>query len=162
MKNKRPLTGDDLAIWQKVARTVKPLAADKKTNLVDSKATYMHLAPAPKPARRMASADLAVNKDKQVRRGRIEIDKKIDLHDMTRDQAFPALARRITRAQSKGARCVLVVTGKGPNLEGVLRKSLPGWLMDPLIRPMVGSFAPAHIRHGGSGAFYVFLKRKRD
>jgi len=162
MKNKRPLTHDDLAIWQKVARTVQPLGAEGPPSVSQTTKPHMHIPPAPKPIRRMAQADLQINQDKLVRRGRVEIDRKIDLHDLTRDQAFPALARRITRAYNNNARRILVVTGKGPNLEGVLRKSLPGWLMDPHIRPMVASFAQAHIRDGGSGAFYVFLKRKRE
>lgn len=162
MKPKRPLSPDDLQIWQKVARTVQPLDQTGKQSPRPATPPHMHISPAPKSIRRMAQGDLALNADKQVRRGRVEINQKIDLHDLTRAQAFPALLRRLTRAHASGARSVLVVTGKGPNLEGVLRKSLPGWLMDPHIRPIVSSFAEAHIRHGGSGAFYVFLKRKRD
>jgi DNA-nicking Smr family endonuclease len=162
MKHKRPLTDDDLAIWQKVTRTVQPLNLTGTAPMNKATPPHMHLPPAPKPIRRMAPADISINKDKLVRRGRVDIAQKIDLHDLTRDQAFPALVRRLNRAHASGARTVLVVTGKGPNLEGVLRKSLPGWLMDPHIRPIIASFAEAHIRHGGSGAFYVFLKRKRD
>ena len=162
MKSKRPLSEDDLLIWQKVARTVQPLDQAGRQPVRPATPPHMHISPAPKPVRRMAQGDVALNGDKLVRRGRVDIHQKIDLHDLTRDQAFPALQRRLARAQAAGARCVLVVTGKGPNLEGVLRKSLPGWLMDPHIRPLVSSFAEAHIRHGGSGAFYVFLKRKRS
>jgi len=161
MKSKRPLSAEDLQIWQKVARTVQPLDQASKQPVRPATPPHMHISPAPKPIRRIPQGEVALNGERQVRRGRVEINQKIDLHDLTRDQAFPALARRLTRAQAAGARCVLVVTGKGPNLEGVLRKSLPGWLMDPHIRPLVSSFAEAHIKHGGSGAFYVFLKRKR-
>lgn len=159
--SKRKLTPDDVAIWQKVTRTVRPLETKPETPTLTPPKPHMHVPPAPLLTRRMNMADVAVNQDKKVRRGRVDIGQKIDLHDLTRDQAFPALARRLTRAQAAGVRCVLVVTGKGPNLEGVLRKSLPGWLMDPHIRPLVASFSEAHIKHGGSGAFYVFLKRKR-
>ncbi|NNC38271.1 MAG: DNA mismatch repair protein MutS [Acidimicrobiales bacterium] len=161
MKPKRPLSEEDLQIWQKVARTVQPLDQAGRQPVRPSTPPHVHISPAPKPIRRIPKGELALNGDKLVRRGRVEINQKIDLHDLTRDQAFPALLRRLTRAHAAGARCVLVVTGKGPNLEGVLRKSLPGWLMDPHIRPIVASFAEAHIKHGGSGAFYVFLKRKR-
>lgn len=162
MKPKRPLNIDDLQIWQKVARTVRPLDQQGQPAPRPATPPHMHISPAPKPIRRMAQGELAINNDKLVRRGRVEINEKIDLHDLTRDQAFPTLLRRLSRAHASGARCVLVVTGKGPNLEGVLRKSLPGWLMDPHIRPIVSNLAQAHIKHGGSGAFYVFLKRKRD
>jgi DNA-nicking Smr family endonuclease len=159
--SKRKLSKDDQDIWQRVARTVQPLGSTEPPRAAPA-VPHMHLPPAPKSIRRMANVDVSLNKDKKVRRGMVDIGQKIDLHDLTRDQAFPALVRRISRAHAKGIRCVLVVTGKGPNLEGVLRKSLPGWLMDPHIRPMIASIAEAHIRHGGSGAFYVFLKRKNS
>ena len=161
MSAKKPLSEEDLHVWQKVARTVQPLEQLRNQAPRPPTPPHMHISPAPKAIRRMPQRDLALNGDKLVRRGRVEINQKIDLHDLTRDQAFPALLRRLTRAHAAGARCVLVVTGKGPNLEGILRKSLPGWLMDPHIRPIVASFAEAHIKHGGSGAFYVFLKRKK-
>ena len=91
-------------------------------------------------------------RDKQVRKGRVAYESKIDLHDFTRDEAFPVLVRRLARSYEKRRRCVLVVTGKGANLEGVLRLSLPGWLADPSIRPLVAGYAQAPYktwRHGG-------------
>ncbi len=52
---------------------------------------------------------------------------------------------------------MLVVTGKG----GVLREALPLWLGQADLKPLVSGVAEAHIKHGGSGAFYVSLRRKR-
>ena len=156
---RRTLTPEDVHIWQRVARTVHPLTP-KTPKPKEKQASYIHLPVAPGPVIHHSSGDLQTRSDKKTRKGKIDIDQKIDLHDFTRDQAFPVLVRRLARAHERGARCVLVVTGKGANLEGVLRLSLPGWLMDARIRPIVASFAQAHIRHGGTGAFYVFLKRK--
>lgn len=167
MKKSRPLTSDDVHIWNRVARTVKPLASQPQSMselLGETKprlGSYVHLPPAPKPVLHKTALDLQTRADKKVRKGKVGIDKKIDLHDLTRDEAFPVLVRRLTRAHNGGARCVLVVTGKGLQGQGVLKMSLPGWLADGRLRPIIGSFAPAHIRHGGSGAFYVFLKRKQ-
>lgn len=161
MKTPRPLTQDDLNIWHRVARTVHPLSQSMHHAEALKRQSYIHLPPAPKPILHKSPTDLQTRSDKKVRKGKVAIETKIDLHDLTRDQAFPALVNKLTRAHHKGRRCVLVVTGKGANLEGVLRKSLPGWLMDARLRPFVASFAPAHIRHGGTGAFYVFLKRKK-
>ena len=102
--------------------------------------------------------DAPLMADKKVRRGRIVIDAKIDLHDMTREQARPALLRAVMRAAKHNKSCLLVVTGKGPRLEGVLRQSFQNWINEADIRPFIASYAPAHIKHGGSGAWYVFLK----
>lgn len=159
----RPLTPDDKQIWSRVARTVRPLAPVQGGDmdaLLRGAAPYIHLPPAPPPVLHHSARDVPVRSDKQVRKGRVSYAGKIDLHDFTRDQAFPILVRRLTRCYEKNERCALVVTGKGANLEGVLRLSLPSWLADPSIRPFVAGYAQAHIRHGGSGAFYVFLKRK--
>jgi len=101
---------------------------------------------------------LDINQDKSVRRGRVQIDAKIDLHDMTQATAKPALSHAIIRASNRNYRCLLVITGKGARLDGVLRRNFPDWINAPDIRPLIATYAPAHIRHGGSGAWYVFLK----
>jgi len=160
---RRPLTPDDKQIWGQVVRTVKPLTPEQgggADTALRGTALYTRLPPAPPPVLRHTENDVPVRSDKQVRKGRVSYEGKIDLHDFTRDEAFPVLVRRLTRSYEKRARCVLVVTGKGANLEGVLRLSLPSWLADASIRPFVAGYAQAHIRHGGMGAFYVFLKRK--
>ena len=157
----RPLTKIDKDIWHQVSRTVRPLGPMQlKESFKAQMETYIHLKPAPAPTFRPTQSALHINHDKKVRKGRVQIERKIDLHDMTRAQAFPYLCGQIERAHARGQRLVLVVTGKGANLEGVLRMSLNGWLNAPSLRPFIASYAPAHIRHGGGGASYVFLKSK--
>ena len=159
---KRPLLQEDKTIWQKVARTVRPLAphssAPNPKNTPQNTQSHMHFPPTPGPILHRGDGDIQIRRGNKIRKGKIAIDSKIDLHDFTRDQAFPVLVRKITHAYASRARTVLVVTGKGPNLEGVLRQSLPSWLGHTHIRPLIAGYAQAHIRHGGAGAFYVFLK----
>src|SRR5262245_56827996 len=92
-----------------------------------------------------------------MRRGRIEPEGRIDLHGMTHEGAYRAVIHFLTRAQSEDKRVVLVVTGKG----GVLREALPLWLGQSDFASPVSGVAEAHIKHGGSGAFYVSLRRIR-
>jgi DNA-nicking Smr family endonuclease len=95
-----------------------------------------------------------------VRRGRLEIAASIDLHGYTQDRAQAALGAFLANQHGAGARVVIVVTGKGRAGEtGVLKRRLPAWLDAPGVRPLIAGFAQAHRRHGGAGAFYVFLKR---
>jgi len=150
------LSAADRKIWQQVARTVRPLSAPK---LDTQPQTHIHLPPAPAPILHKRSGGIQIRKDKKVRRGQIQIERTIDLHDLTRDAAFARLKRRLLLAHECGHRTVLIITGKGPNLQGVLRLSLPAWLNDPAVRKLISSTAPAHIRHGGTGAVYVFLKQ---
>jgi DNA-nicking Smr family endonuclease len=102
-------------------------------------------------------------------RGRDAIDARIDLHGMTQTEAHHALASFLRRAQSDGARTVLVVTGKGAGkngrddyvARGVLRRQVPLWLGLPEFRPLIVGFDEAHASHGGQGALYVRLRRPR-
>lgn len=105
---------------------------------------------------------------KRVRRGRLEIDATLDLHGMTRQAAQIELARFLGAMRSRGFKCVLVITGKGLVVDpedfltpqpGVIRRRLPEWLNGQDIRPHVSGYASANARHGGSGAYYVMLKR---
>ncbi|MCV2872585.1 Smr/MutS family protein [Defluviimonas sp. WL0050] len=101
-------------------------------------------------------------------RGKVKPEARIDLHGMTVAEAHPELIRFILNAQGAGKRMVLVITGKGkvkddhgpiPQRMGVLRHQLPNWLSQPPLGAAVLQVAPAHLKHGGGGAFYVYLRR---
>ena len=160
----RPLSEADRRIWRRVARTVTPKTRLKTpTPPAASRedfAAMMRVPPAPRSAP-PRPGPLEPTAAKAVRRGRVEIGARIDLHDLVLADAYPHLVTRLHRAHERGVRCALVITGKGVRLEGKIRAALPGWLAGPELRPIVATYAPAHIRDGGAGAFYVFLKRPR-
>jgi DNA-nicking Smr family endonuclease len=106
----------------------------------------------------------------KMKRGKTPTEARIDLHGMTADAAHSALTQFILTAHAAGKRLVLVITGKGreandrdpiPTRTGVLRHQLPNWLNRPPLRQAVLQVTEAHQRHGGSGAFYVYLARRR-
>lgn len=97
--------------------------------------------------------------DRRVRRGQSSVDASIDLHGFTQIAARSALSAFLMHHRFDGAKCVLVITGKGKLGEGIIKKRLLGWLEEPDIRAHVTSYAQAHQKHGGAGAFYVFLRR---
>jgi len=116
-----------------------------------------------------AKAGLDKRTDEKVRRGRLPIDARIDLHGLTQDEAHAALAGFIRRCHGNGHRLVLVITGKGgawkgdgPRGDGVLKSTVPRWLNEAALRPLILAVHPAQPQHGGGGALYVFLKRVRD
>ena len=118
----------------------------------------MHVKPEPQRRAKPSKAPPDINQEKKIRRGKVDIDLTIDLHDQTRAKAETHLKRSLIRAYNRNHKTVLVITGKGARLDGVLRNAFPGWMSDTNLRPIIASYAPAHIRHGGSGAWYVFLK----
>ena len=108
----------------------------------------------------------------RLKRGKLTPERKIDLHGMTLAQAHPALTSFVMGAHRDRLRLVLVVTGKGrsggdeggpiPSPRGLLRHHVPGWLHQPPLRQIVLQVTDAHVRHGGSGAYYVYLARPRQ
>ena len=91
-------------------------------------------------------------------RGEVLIDARLDLHGMTAARAQTHLIKLLVSAANEGYRCVLVITGKG---SGVLNGHVPNWLKQPPLSPHVLALAEARPKDGGSGAFYVLLRRKR-
>lgn len=118
----------------------------------------------------LARAPLAIDKKQfgKMKRGKMAPERRVDLHGMTLAEAHPALLNFIFGAHADGCRLVLVITGKGksssdhgpiPQRIGVLRHQVPQWLHMAPLRSVVLQVAEAHARHGGSGAFYVYLRR---
>ncbi|WP_135502780.1 Smr/MutS family protein [Roseovarius aestuariivivens] len=121
---------------------------------------------------RLALQPVAMDKKVHTRlkKGKIVPEGRIDLHGMTLARAQPVLTGFILRAQAEGKRLVLVITGKGkhtddggpiPVRHGILRHAVPDWLSRPPLSQAVLQIAPAHQRHGGGGAYYVYLRRSR-
>ncbi|MEL6642622.1 MAG: Smr/MutS family protein [Pseudomonadota bacterium] len=187
---KRP-NAEDLAIWNKVAETTTPLSKRPKQVFdVGDEGPPAAPAPKPKktaptpafrigdraqtaaiPAARTVkpAPDMDSKAYRKLKQGKLTPDAKIDLHGMTLDVAHGALNRFILSAHAAGDRLVLVITGKGkprdtdfmPTPTGVLRHHVPQWLQSPALRPAVLEVVEAHRRHGGSGAYYVYLRRRR-
>jgi DNA-nicking Smr family endonuclease len=177
---RRRLSADEKALWKTVTRAVKPL----KRVTVDDEPT-LEAQPAEAPAPAAASprvlpvpaakkgppplAPLERRARRRLTRGTDAIDRRIDLHGHTQREAHDALVDFLHAAQAGGARIVLVVTGKGartadpdPYAErGVLRRLVPQWLHHLELRDVVLGVEPAAIAHGGEGALYVTLRRKR-
>jgi DNA-nicking Smr family endonuclease len=94
----------------------------------------------------------------RLRRGKMKIDRRLDLHGMSRIEAHHALGQCISDSAQAGKRCVLVITGKG---SGILRTGVACWLNEASLRPHILAFSEAQPKDGGSGAFYVYLKKRR-
>ncbi|WP_108483778.1 Smr/MutS family protein [Oceaniglobus ichthyenteri] len=106
----------------------------------------------------------------KMRRGKLPVEGRIDLHGMTLDQAQPTLINYIMGSQAMGKRLVLVITGKGGrkrdrnewhNGHGALKRQVPHWLRMAPVGAKVLQVSEAHQSHGGSGAYYVYLRRNR-
>jgi DNA-nicking Smr family endonuclease len=179
---KRSLSEEERALWENVARQVKPLrkkprsvkkeaetAAAAKSAAASKPHVPARVKPAAKPDLPPATPPLAPlgrRQRSQLSRGKKEIDARLDLHGMTQSRAHRALAGFLQRAHRDGLTFVLVITGKGRTVgaeseRGVLRRQVPLWLGLPEFRALVVGFEEAHVGHGGEGALYVRIRRSR-
>lgn len=179
-RRRRALSEDERALWDSVARQVKPLRGRPrmvKPPAIEMPATPGPMpapAPPPQPLKRAAKAmpsisppplsGLGRRERGHLSRGRKEIEARIDLHGMTQARAHHALLRFLQRASHDGLSFVLVITGKGSAdaERGVLRRQVPHWLSLPEFRAYVVGYDQAHVGHGGAGALYVRVRRARS
>jgi len=170
-------TEDELNLWHFAirdaapmpGRVVPPLAAQPKPDpapeTVSTAAT-----PAPRAAPVRAPLELGALRDMdhhtadRLRRGRVPIDARIDLHGMTQVEAHEALIGMVFHCRNQDRRCLLVITGKGGMTPGggVLRREAPRWLAEPTTARAIVAIQPAQPKDGGGGAFYVLLRKRRD
>lgn len=165
-KGAKPPTLEDLNLWKAYTQGIKSLGDSKK---IESPSV-------PEPKKVITSRDSSRNqlvptgssglpslKYKGLRRlKRPEVDARLDLHGLRKEEAYQALQSFIQKSFAQKNRCLLVITGKGGRENtgrGILRESLPEWLENSEMRPYIGGYAQAHLYDGGQGAFYIFLKK---
>jgi DNA-nicking Smr family endonuclease len=178
----RRLSDDEKKLWRDITDKIAPLrkhvrrtglkpeAEPKAAKPAARKVAHPALAhaPAPKPpvAPRPPKAPALAPLDRKTKgriaRGTHAIDARIDLHGHTQAEAHDALLRFLQRARNKGASIVLVITGKGTRGDGVLKRQVPMWLSLPEFREFVIGFDDAHVGHGGEGALYVRVRKRRE
>jgi DNA-nicking Smr family endonuclease len=175
----RNLTPEEEQLWGKVARQVTPLTratvAEHSAEVADTRvpsSSHGASVSGPLPARDRQPPSYSLSPplapiDRKARqrlaRGHDAIDARIDLHGRTQVQAHRVLRKFLLDAQAAGNRYVLIITGRGRDQEqGILRRQVPLWLEAPEFRGLVVGFDTAHTGHGGAGALYVRVRRKRQ
>jgi DNA-nicking Smr family endonuclease len=120
---------------------------------------------APSPRRPALTPGSAAGTDgrtiRKLVRGQIRPEAALDLHGHTLAKAHASLHRFIARMQGRGARCVIVITGRGAQDGPTLRAEVPRWLNEPELRKLILGFSEAQPQDGGAGALYVLLRRAR-
>ncbi len=179
-KKKSLIAPEDHALWVHVTRSAKPMPGRQALDMPvfdagpqaeePPRARSLPLPVPVQPKVRTLPPLAGIEKRmvKEVARGSRAIDARIDLHGMRQAEAHGALNGFLHRAHANGAKLVLVITGKGGGIDGfgeergVLKRMVPHWLADPVLRRLVIGFENAGRGHGGEGALYVRLRRMRE
>lgn len=163
LKIKEKPLEDDLSSWQeflssapheikgisvqkpKTAKEIKPIRKNTKTNLIVNDLTGVD-----------------GSKAKKFKRGKIKIDAVLDLHGLNLKQAEELINEQIRNSFEDGKRTIKIITGKGRNSEGLIKKYTPEILNNSKNRNKIIAINEAPYNDGGSGALYVLLKKNKD
>ena len=173
----RRLSAEERALWAKVAASVRRyVPAETEEAAAESvgprRRSVVARPPAPvarpaPPGRAGPGDTLDGTWDRRLSRGLVAPEMTVDLHGYGVAQAHGVLDAALAQAVARGARVLLVITGRPPRereapyRRGLIRAAIGDWLT---LSPHAGRIAAvrrAHQRHGGAGALYVVLRRAR-
>ena len=146
---KRSISEEEKILFHKTVEHTRPKVVTAKIRKIPAKG---------KPG----GTGLDGNTRKRMQKGGLEPGARLDLHGLTQEAAHRALLGFLRGSHRSGVRLALVITGKGnPKKEGggVLKAMVPRWLHEPEFLPLIAALEPAHVRHGGLGALYVYLRK---
>ena len=176
----RHLSADEAALWRKVVESVRPLAGAARPEPPPRKAEgsqeaearlvvttrFAPVAPkVPKPLPGPGST-LDGSWDRRLSRGLVQPDLSLDLHGHNLATAYDLVDRKLEQAIASGARLLLLITGKPPSdragKRGAIRAAVGDWLAVSRHAGDIAAVRNAHPRHGGSGALYIVIRRRRS
>ncbi len=146
--DKKDLTDDDKKLWKWLTKSVTPLG---ENSMPDT----------PNKIIRFSDIIEKITPNVMARSWRPRYDVVLDLHGMTRNEAFHKMEIVICREKIRGTKTILIITGKGHGKGeglGILKRKVPLWLSTPKFKKLVKSWKQAEQRDGGEGAIYVYLK----
>ena len=169
----RPLSPEEARLWRKVVESVRPLHPQSLTPDAGEaaprpepvrKPVRKAAAPAPPPAKGVGET-LDASWDRRLARGLVQPDSTLDLHGHDLASAYDLLDSRLEAAIASGERLLLLVTGRPPAGDrpgrGRIRGPVGDWLGASRHAGSIAAVRGAHRRHGGPGALYIILRRKR-
>ncbi|MEH6789791.1 Smr/MutS family protein [Parasphingorhabdus sp.] len=183
----RPLTAGEKALWQKVIETVEPLEKESVKRIerlpvarrprdlsgpITAESFGGQSAGAvplrdqkPVPTRH----GLDGGWDRRLAKGMVQPDVTVDLHGYTLTSAHGRLDSALELSIAAGHRAILLITGKARNDDerrreggrGAIRAAISDWLAASRHHAHIATVRRAHPRHGGAGALYIILRRRR-
>lgn len=184
IQSRTPIDNENSGLWEHMTRDVTPIdrrdilppAQDKNDKKYEQKPNKPSVRVSPSAPELILgkvekARDIDGSSAQKLRKGRIPIEARLDLHGMTQIQAYDALIAFLRKCVARDLRCVLVITGKGARRVdrlayddeplGVLKQRVPQWLNDVSMHEYVLKTQEAQPKDGGGGALYVLLRRRR-
>ena len=169
MKGVKPFQKDTSIITTKT-NNKKNIKLDKKTNTKNTSKQK-------KIENKVSNSDfkLSFNEvNKGLKRGKINIDRRIDLHGYGLVEAHEKFISEVKKNYNKNKRCLLIITGKGVHKKiqneqdtnpklfyGKIKNSIINWINEDNLKKYILTYQDAGFEHGGDGALFVYLRKKK-
>lgn len=179
MSDDKGLTDEEKRLWQQINADTKKFCPDEATKLQEraepekedigqqykKEDGYVSAKVTTKPSLPPLQIGKCEGLDKRTAQrmaaGKLPIDAQLDLHGYKLQEAYEHLLYFIEKCSARGARNLLIITGKGKiEGSGVIRENTPNWLNEPQIREKIIAVTYADRKNGGEGALFVLLRRK--
>ena len=179
-KTLKTLTINEQKIWKKYVEDLSETSSDQvlsiKNNEFKSQTVSLFVKEQKKrrvnqPYKQDFNNSLMIDKKvfSKLKSGRLKPERVLDLHGVTYDNAQERVLHFINQAYRDEKRLVLIITGKGKKTKekgdflihrrGIIKQSLPVWLNKGSLKGLILNVSLAHVSHGGSGAYYVYLRK---
>tara|TARA_Y100000994_G_scaffold202679_1_gene173711 strand:- start:663 stop:1085 length:423 start_codon:yes stop_codon:yes gene_type:complete len=119
------------------------------------------------------SKEKLIDKDYKKKNNKIDLTRSIDLHGYTLEEANKTIEKFINKCFSEQVNKIIVVTGKGIHSNNeknpyvskdlsILKYSVPEFISNNAsLMSMINEITDAKIGDGGTGAFYIYLKKNK-
>ena len=119
----------------------------------------------------LSKTDQLPNKDNLKESNKVKKTKSLDLHGHSLDEANQVIEDFIKKSYEEKISKLIIVTGKGLHSDnekdpyvskdlGILKHSIPEFVKNNLeLMKIISDIKEANIEDGGSGAFYIYLKK---
>ncbi len=169
MRGVKPFKKDNPIVKMKTTNK-KNVKLDKKTNTKNTNKKII-------TEYKVSSSEfkLSFNEvNRELKRGKINIDRKIDLHGYSLVEAHEKFINEVKKNYSKNKRCLLIITGKGVHKKieneqdtnpklfyGKIKNSIINWINEDDLKKYILTYQDAGFEHGGDGALFVYLRKKK-
>ena len=148
-----------------IKETIKPKKVEKTRNI---KQTIAIKVENNKKNYKIESASI----EKKFKKGKILINKKVDFHGLSIEEAKRKFFWTIEECFYSNKRCILFVTGKGLKkldrdttstrlFYGKIRENFQQWIYEKNVSEKILNVTPAGFSYGGDGAFFVYLRKNK-
>ena len=169
MKGVKPLKKDTSTIKTKISKK-KYVKLDKKTKTENTTKQTITKHMTSKSEFKLSFGEV----NKELKRGKVKIDRRVDLHGYGLVEAHEKFKSEVKKNYNNNKRCLLIITGKGVHKKteneqhtnprlfyGKIKNSIINWINEDDLKKYILTYQDAGFEHGGDGALFVYLRKKK-